>query len=166
MYDSETESLWSQSIWEALVWEKIGSKLEILKTNLLTFEQFEEIYPEGKVLNDDTWYSRDYGFVPYGWYDESDDLYFPVDNDDTRLHKKEILYVVNDTQNNTSLAFVLSDLVSEKQAVLTVDDRIYSAVYNNWLIDVSSQWELIPWYYEMWFSWIQSHQWTKNIWRK
>ena len=166
MYDSESESLWSQSIWEAVVWEKTWEKLEILKTNLMTFEQFTDLYPNWEVLSDDTGHSRNYGFIPYGWYDESDTLYFPVDNDDTRLHKKEILYIVNDTKNDTSVAFVLKDLVQEQQAVLTVDDRVYSAVYNDWLADITLDWEVLPGYYEMWFSWIQSNEWSKNIWKK
>ena len=166
MYDSDTESLWSQSLGEAVVWERIGSKLEIIKTNLMSFEEFENLYPDGQVLSDDTGHSRDYWFVPYGWYDESDTLYFPVDNDDTRLHKKEILYIVNDTINNTSVAFVLKDLVQEKSAILEVEGRIYSAVYNDWLADVTLDWEVLPGYYEMWFSWVNSNEGTKNIWKK
>jgi len=166
MYDSDTESLWSQSLWEAVVWERTGKKLEIVKTNLVTFEQFQELYPDGKVLSDDTGHRRNYGFVPYGWYDASDTLYFPVDNDDTRLHKKEILYIVDDTLNETSVAFVLKDLVQEKQAILTVGDKLYTAVYNNWLVDVSLDGEVLPGYYEMWFSWINSNEGSKNIWKK
>lgn len=166
MYDSDTESLWSQSLGEAVVWEKTGAKLEVIKTNLMSFEQFEKLYPDGTVLSDDTGHSRNYWFVPYGWYDASDTLYFPVDNDDTRLHKKEILYIVDDTQNNTSVAFVLKDLVQEKSAILEVDGRIYSAIYNDWLVDLTLDGEVLPGYYEMWFSWVNSNEGTKNIWKK
>ena len=164
MYDDKTETLWSQSLGEALVGAQTWAKLNVLKTNLMTFEQFEKVYPAGKVLSDDTWYDRNYGFIPYGWYDATEVLYFPVDNDDPRLHKKEILYIVNTEE--TSVAFVLKDLVQEQTAEIQVWDTLYTARYSDWLIDVTSNWQILPGYYEMWFSWINSNEGSKNIWKK
>ena len=37
---------------------------------------------------------RDYDRSPYGGYDTSTRLYFPIDNKDDRLHPKEIIYGV------------------------------------------------------------------------
>jgi len=155
MYDSDTETLWSQSLWEAVVGERTWAKLEVLKTNLVSFKQFQDIYPDGLVLSDDTGHNRNYWFVPYGWYDASDTLYFPVDNDDTRLHKKEILYVVN--HDGYSVAFLRKALVAAVEASLTIGDRHYVASYDSWKIDVNYNGKSLDGFHEMRFSRANKH---------
>ena len=132
--------------------------------SLFTFEQFKNKYPTWEVLSDDTWFSRNYGVVPYGDYDFSDDLYFPVSNTDDRIALKEIMYIVNNSWE--SLAFVLQDLVRQWEAELKVWENIYKAIYKDWLVDVSLDWEIIPGYYEMWFSWANHNEGSKNVWKK
>lgn len=94
MYDNKTESLWSQSIWKALVWDDLGTQLEMLKFDIITFKQFKNKYPEGLLLSENTWFTRSYEQSPYVWYESNDNLYFPVQNTDTRLAKKELLFVL------------------------------------------------------------------------
>lgn len=166
MFDNINESLWSQSEWEAVVWEYLWTKLDIIKSNLLTLKQFRDKYKSWLVLSDKTWYNRNYWVIPYWDYNTNETLYFPVSNEDIRLNKKEILYIVNDKENSNSLAFVLKDLIQEKKASLKIWNLNYIANYNEWNIDVSLDWNIFNWYYEMWFSWINHNVGSKNIWMK
>ncbi|USN54396.1 MAG: DUF3179 domain-containing protein [Candidatus Peribacteria bacterium] len=77
----------------------------------MTWDQFQQRYPQGLVLDNETGFAKDYNLAPYGDYDQHDILYYPVSNLDTRLPKKELLYVVN--IGDQSLAFVKSALVAE-----------------------------------------------------
>jgi hypothetical protein len=94
MFDNRNESLWSQSIWEALVWESLGTKLEVIKSDLLSFSQFKENYPNGLILSEKTWYQRNYSRTPYWSYETVEELYFPVKNTNTTLHQKELMFVI------------------------------------------------------------------------
>ena len=162
MYDNKTESLWSQSLWESVVWSYLWTKLEYEKSNLMTLEEFKNNFPKWSVLSDDTWFSRSYWYVPYWDYDESDDLYFPVANVDFRFNKKELFYIVND--GDESIAFLLKDLREEWTWEIKIWSDIYKATYNKWIIDVKKGPEILNWYYEMWFSWVNHNVENKNVW--
>ena len=164
MYDDKTESLWSQSLWESVVWEKLWTKLELIKSNLLSFWEFENKYKNWKILSDDTWFSRNYWVVPYWDYNENDKLYFPVKNSDIRFPKKEIFYIVNDWNN--SIAFLLKDLREEKKWEIKVWNNIYKASFKDWIVDVKLENTILKWYYEMWFSWVNHNVGNKNVWEK
>lgn len=163
MYDSKTESLWSQSLWKSLVWDFLWTKLTIISSNIMSFDQFKDKSPEGTVLSDDTGFSRDYEYEPYQGYNESDTLYFPVSNEeDARLPKKEIMYIVND--GDISLAFHFNNLMEKKMATLSVDWADYSALYEDGEVMVTKFEDALPWYFEMWFSWVNHNQGSKNVW--
>lgn len=164
MYDNKTETLWSQSLWKAVVWDMLWIQLENIRWNVLSFSDFISNFPDWKVLSDKTGFSRNYWVIPYGNYDKSDLLYFPIQNTDASFHKKEMFYIVNHSW--FSIAFNLKDLVKEETASLQIWDKVYNAIYNKWLIEVNFEWESIPWYYEMWFSFITHNMWNKNIWSK
>jgi len=70
MYDRKTESLWQQFSGEALVGDYTGDELTIIPSQLISFEQFREIHPNGQVLSKDTGHNRDYGRNPYVGYDD------------------------------------------------------------------------------------------------
>jgi len=145
MYDNITESLWSQNLWEALIWERLWEK-----------------FPEGKILSDNTGYQRNYGVIPYGDYDTSDELIFPVENDDDLFPKKEIFYIVPIWES--SIAFHLGDLRNEKIAKYIFWETEYIANFDEWIITVKSDNTVIPGYYEMWFSWRTHNLENDNIW--
>jgi len=165
MYDSHDETLWSQSLWEAVVGDQTGSQLSLVGSNLMTYKEFQDNFPSGKVLFDGTGFLRNYGVVPYGNYDSSDDLYFPAPGaDDTRFSTKELFYIVND--GSESLAFHWNDLRDQWSWELRVGETLYKAEFDNGLVTVRSNDRVIPWYFEMWFSWVSHNQWNKNIWKK
>ncbi len=71
MWDRETESLWQQATGEAIVGELAGAQLTYLPVSLISWKDFREAYPDGKVLSRDTGFSRAYGTNPYEFYDSA-----------------------------------------------------------------------------------------------
>ncbi len=70
MYDRTTESLWQQFSGEALVGDYTGYELTILPSQLISFDQFRESYPDAAVLSRETGHRRNYGNNPYAGYDD------------------------------------------------------------------------------------------------
>lgn len=76
MYDRQTESWWQQATGEAIAGEMTGKRLAFLPAAIISWSDFRESYPEGKVLSRDTGYARDYGRNPYAGYDNIDNTPF------------------------------------------------------------------------------------------
>lgn len=75
MYDRESESWWQQFTGEAIVGERLGQRLEVLPSALISWALFREDFPEGRVMREPMADGgRPYGRNPYVGYDES---YFP-----------------------------------------------------------------------------------------
>jgi hypothetical protein len=70
MYDRTTESLWQQFSGEALVGDLTGETLTIIPSQLISFEQFRESYPDAEILSRNTGHRRNYGENPYAGYDD------------------------------------------------------------------------------------------------
>jgi len=92
MYDRKTESYWSQILGQAIVGDLAGLKLERIHTDTLEWKAWKKLYPKTEVLSKDTGINKPYGYDPYGGYYQSRELYFPVENQDGRLHPKSIVY--------------------------------------------------------------------------
>ncbi len=71
MWDRQTESWWQQLTADAVVGELTGERLEVLPSQILSFEDFRKSFPEADVLSRDTGFDRDYGTTPYAGYDNS-----------------------------------------------------------------------------------------------
>lgn len=86
MFDRKTESLWQQFTGEAIVGEYTGKQLEILPSQIISYQQFKEAYPEGQILSKETGIDRPYGRNPYSGYDDINNTPFLAgDIDDDRL---------------------------------------------------------------------------------
>jgi len=73
MWDSTTLSLWQQITGEAIVGELAGTKLEVIPTGIVSFEQFAADFPDGRSLSADSGFGRGtYGVNPYRGYSSSD----------------------------------------------------------------------------------------------
>jgi hypothetical protein len=72
MYDRQTETLWQQLTGRAIVGDRTGTTLAQLPAQIISFEQFRDNYPEGRVLSRQTGYDRPYGRNPYAGYDDID----------------------------------------------------------------------------------------------
>ncbi len=163
MYDKTTESLWSQIQGEAVVGEKTGTKLTLYPSQVISFKTLREKYPRAQVLSVDTGYRRDYSQYPYGNYDESNNLYFPISVTDTRLPAKEIMHVVN--FNEHSIAFKVKDLKPGVVATADVAGTKITARIDGGEIKVTTPSGMeLPSYTTMWFAWAIYHQKDGVVW--
>ncbi len=112
MYDRETESLWSQLAMQAVSGKALGTKLNWLESEHLTWKAWKEKYPQGQVLSTDTGYQRNYNSEAYSSYFASDDIMFPVPITRNELAKKAwVLGVIIDAE---AKAYPLDDLIAKK----------------------------------------------------
>ncbi len=91
MYDRASESLWSQALGQAIVGEYAGKKLERIPFDVAFWREWKVLYPESKVLSQDTGFGRPYGVDPYGNYYTDPNILFPLSHLDNRLGPKEIV---------------------------------------------------------------------------
>ncbi len=163
MYDSATESLWSQVLGKALVGDRMGEILQIYPSQLMKFGDVKVKYPNTQVLSTDTGHHRDYDVYPYGDYDSNNDIYFSVSFEDVRLPTKEIIYAVN--VEDKSVAFRFSELRSVGVAEVSVGGTALTAKYNDAEVEVrDAGGSLIPGYFAMWFAWATHHQDNGILW--
>jgi hypothetical protein len=88
MYDEETSSYWQQIGGFAIAGELFGERLERINLDTVSWKDWKEKHPDSEVLSKDTGISRNYGNDPYGSYYEDDSKFFPVNNEDDRIHSK------------------------------------------------------------------------------
>ncbi len=83
MYDRQTESWWQQFTGKGIVGYYAGATLEQVPSTIVSFADFREAYPLGRVLSRETGFFRPYGKNPYRGYDRIGDQPFlfrdPVD---------------------------------------------------------------------------------------
>jgi len=70
MYDRQTESWWQQAGGDAIAGELAGRQLAFYPAAIISWAEFREAHPDGKVLSRETGYTRDYGSNPYVGYDD------------------------------------------------------------------------------------------------
>ncbi len=92
MYDRQTDSYWSQILGEAITGEMKGVKLKLLQYDNIGWKDWKSSFPNGEVLSRETGFSRDYRENPYGDYDATDKILFPVDKSNQRYHSKAPLF--------------------------------------------------------------------------
>lgn len=121
MYDRQTESLWSQIEGRAIAGHLTGRTLQRVPVQTVTWDQWRQANPAGKVLSRDTGVDRDYGRNPYLGYDKAADDPFAFSADpDPRLAPKERVLGLGDTDRDPT-ALVLSSLARQRVIALTVN---------------------------------------------
>ena len=152
MYSREdSETMWSQSLGEAVIGARTGERLERFPTQIVTFAEAKELYPNATVLSEDTGFSRDYSTSPYVGYEDREDTIFPVSVQDMRFPAKEVFYIVPLEGMSVAVRQDKADgiyQVPDSDVFITVDRGRITA---NW-----GDAEL-PGYFEMWFSWATHH---------
>jgi len=102
MFDRQTESWWQQATGRGIVGSYTRTALEFLPSQLISWQQFRELHPDGVVLSRDTGHVRSYGSNPYSGYDKVDSNPFLLDDRtliDGRLNPKvRIVGVVIDDE--------------------------------------------------------------------
>ena len=124
MFDRQTESWWQQATGRGIVGSYTGTALEFLPSQLISWQQFRELHPDGVVLSRDTGHVRSYGSNPYAGYDKVDTNPFLLDDwtlIDGRLNPKvRIVGVVIDDE---SVAYPLPALAEVEVVNDTVGDQ-------------------------------------------
>ena len=109
MYDRQTETWWQQFTGGGIVGEYAGRQLTFLASQVLSFADFAEEYPEGKVLAIPTEFQRNYGRNPYVGYDGSQPFLFRGTIDE-RL--EAIVRVVGLEQDGEAMAYAFADVAA------------------------------------------------------
>jgi hypothetical protein len=76
MYDRQTETWWQQATGDAIAGEHTGAQLEFYPASMISWADFKELHPDGRVLSRDTGHPRNYGRNPYYGYDDIDQTPF------------------------------------------------------------------------------------------
>lgn len=126
--DAETGSLWVQALGTSIQGEAIGAQLTTIPSQMMTWKVWKDLYPSGLVLSTNTGVTRDYTRHPYGGYDTSKGLYFPINHTSPDFTSKWITYGVTDGTNG--LAF--SSIALSGTGIMTakLGDVPVIAIYN------------------------------------
>jgi hypothetical protein len=151
MYDRVSGSLWSQALGQAIAGEHTGKKLERVPFDIAFWREWKTLYPESKVLSQDTGFGRPYGVDPYGNYYVNPDILFPVSHRDDRLGPKEIVvglenngvyrayklhqieesHVINDGIDGKSIALLSLHPLMVRAYDSTIDGQTLEFRYDN-----------------------------------
>lgn len=133
LYDRNTDSNWSQLRLECVNGKLISEKPKLINIVETTWDIWETLYPNSKVLSEQTGFSRQYGVNPYGDYAFNNDrfLFRPsyLNND---LPNKERVYGIID--DNKSKAYQFSKFNSGKVIKDTFNNKDYLVVGNQDII--------------------------------
>lgn len=156
LYDRKTESLWSQISKQAISGPRVGERLEQIPLEVTNWSDWLERHPRTLVLSRDTGYHRDYDRSPYGEYDSSYSIYFPVSNTDSRYHPKE--QVIGLELDGSARVWPFSELAQSDSPIRDQINGININVYFDeshhraWI--ENEQGEQIPVTVGYWFAWM------------
>lgn len=126
--DAETESLWVQGLGTAVQGKLIGKTLTVIPSHMMTWADWKRAYPSGMVLSADTGAVRDYSRNPYGNYDTSKGMYFPMNFTSPAFTAKWMVYGVTDGTNGVAFSDVVLSGSGIQDAML--GDENVLAVYD------------------------------------
>ena len=160
LYDRQSESLWSQLMSEAVTGPMKGTKLEIIPTSNTSWGDWKSRHPNTLVLSTKTGFNRDYTRTPYMGYDDSEQLYFPVNNRNYEYHQKEMIigievdgkfkaYPYEELKKLSSYPFV--DKFNGKTLNVYFEEGYKSA----WILGEND--EELPYMTTFWFAWYAFH---------
>lgn len=118
MWDDKTLSWWQQFTGEAIVGDMIGTQLEMIPAQLVSWGDFKRAYPKGLVLSNN---GRPYGQNPYTGYDSSSRPFLYLGTPDPRLHATE--RVLGYVRGDTAIAYPLATIRQEKVIEDTLDGQ-------------------------------------------
>jgi hypothetical protein len=118
MYDRLSDTYWTQIDGKAIVGEFTGQKLNPISIDTVVWRDWKKAHPDSKVLSQDTGFNRQYGNDPYGNYYEDSFVFFPVENQDNRIHPKTVIFGIE--VNGEFKAYREDDLIELKSIEDTV----------------------------------------------
>lgn len=127
-YDRSTDSNWSQILGESVNGSLSGEKAELIPFVETDWSIWKAMFPDTKIVDVDTGYSRSYGDYPYGDYKTNNDSFFFPTPKDNRLPSKERVHAVID--GDTAKVYRFSDFKGEKLIADSVKGKDYLVVGN------------------------------------
>jgi len=157
MYDRETDTYWSQIDGKAIVGKLTGQELKDISLDTVVWRDWKKAHPDSDVLSQKTGHSRNYGKDPYGNYYENSFLFFPVENEDERIHPKTVIFGIHvdgvykaykeDDLKKTSK---IEDIIGKKKIIVERDEVGVVKI-----IDSSGK-EIVK-ERDFWFAWYAFH---------
>lgn len=124
MWDNKTLSWWQQFTGEAIVGDLTGTQLELLPSQLVSWQDFKQAYPEGTVLSGPKY---DYSTNPYHHYDSTDELPLYLGTPDPRL--PATARVLGYFSNQTAIAYPLTEIAKAGVIEDTLDGQAVVIFY-------------------------------------
>ncbi len=118
MWDNKTLSWWQQFTGQAIVGEMVGTQLDIIPAQMVSWQDFKDAYPEGSVLSRQ---GRSYGNNPYVNYDSQVQPFLYLEKPDSRLKAME--RVLGYSEGDTAIAYPLSTLAEKGVVEDTIDGQ-------------------------------------------
>ena len=121
MYDRQTDSWWQQISGDAIVGDLLGTQLEFIAAQMVSWGEYKAAYPEGEVLSRITGFPflmMNYGLTPYSFYDSDDDPFLFRGPEDNRLPATERVAAVE--IGDETVAFPFSVLKQERVVPFTL----------------------------------------------
>jgi hypothetical protein len=106
----------------------LQQSLTLLSSTFMTWGEWKDIYDNGSVLSTDTGYVRDYTRHPYGAYETSPGVYFPVNHSAIPVRAKEPAYVVQGVQGSS--LFINTVSLLDQTPTLATETTCYAALRN------------------------------------
>ncbi len=106
-----TETLWSGVRGTPVVAANeatLSTSLVRLPSTFMTWGEWKDVHDSGFVLSTDTGYTRDYTRHPYGNYENSPGVYFPVNHSAIPVRAKEPAYVVQLTEGSALMVNIVA----------------------------------------------------------
>lgn len=156
MYDRKTDSYWPQMLLKSAAGKRQNESLKLLPLLETTWGSWKKLFPNSKVLNSNTNFSRNYNLYPYGDYKNcsspacADYIYFPVEIDDDRLPAKErVISIISDKEalaikiNSYQTPAIIHKTFKEKKYVIVVSakDNIGIAFQTDKILEIES-WDI------------------------
>jgi hypothetical protein len=157
MYDQASESLWSQILATAITGQRMGQRLEVLRSTQESWGDWRSAHPDTKVLSRDTGYKRAYGRQPYGNYATTRKLLFPV-RQDRRYHPKMRTIGLR-LKSGEARAYPAAELERRSESLVENFEghpvRIsYDVDRKRFEVEASPEIEVVEAY---WFAWVAFH---------
>ncbi len=163
MYDKNSYSLWPQSQGKCAVGKNMGKELKLEDMQLVSFSELKVQFPDSKVLSTDTGYKRNYSVYPYGKYNFIDRIFFPVHEINNNFPVKELFYVFKADGKPVAVRISKFD---DNTFTKKINGKEFRLTKLGGVVFVKSSKELIPGYYEMWFSFYSTHGKNGLVWEK
>jgi hypothetical protein len=130
-FDRATNSNWSQILNKSVNGSLKDQRADLIILFETNWKTWKTLYPNSKVVSQNTGFSRSYGISPYGDYSTNHNrLLFPVSSNDDRLSSKERVHsIVTDSGKAKSYRF--SSLVSKNIVIDSFEGKKYLVAGNN-----------------------------------